>query len=58
MAAPLVLERRLRRTGLSNVAHWLESTGSAVAAHGLTCSTACGVFGVREFCSDRWILSH
>ena len=26
------------------VAHWLKSAGSVVVAHGLSCSTACGIF--------------
>ena len=44
------------------VAPGLYSTGSIVAAHGLNCSTACGIFPdqgqTHVFCTDMRILYH
>ena len=44
-------------TGFSTVAPWLDSTGSIVVAHGLSCSVACRVFsdqGSLNLCLFHW----
>ena len=44
-------------TGFSTVAPWLDSTGSIVVAHGLSCSVTCRVFsdqGSLNLCLFHW----
>ena len=44
VVAPLVLEHRLRRTGFSKRGSLAGEPRSVVVVHGLSCSTACGIF--------------
>ena len=50
----------LRRSGFSLWWLLLQSAGSAVVAHGLSCSTACGIYPEQglNLCSLHWLLNH
>ena len=54
--------RQLRHVGSAVAAPGLESTGSAVAVHGFSCSTACEIFWIRDLicvpCFGRQTLYH
>ena len=51
-----------RRVGFSSCGSWAQSAGSVVVAHGLSCSTTCGIFpdqgSNRVPCIGRWIPNH
>ena len=63
MVASLPVEHGLQGVGASVVAaSGLQSTGSIVVLHELSCPMGCGVFADRELnplsCLDRQILYH